>query len=130
MIIRILLFIISVVMIVKTSGKFRGRNVRYYENIFWLLVWAFLGVVAIVPEITSYLATWVGVGRGADLVIYASTIALFYMLFKIFVRLEKMERDMTKIVRKIAIEYIDEDSSKHGDKRDSNDFADFSEKKK
>ena len=35
-----------------------------------------------------------------------------------------------KIVRKIAIEYIDEDSSKHGDKRDSNDFADFSEKKK
>ncbi len=43
------------------------------------------------------------VGRGLDVVLTASVAALFYLVFRVIARLERMERDLTKIVREMAI---------------------------
>jgi hypothetical protein len=43
------------------------------------------------------------VGRGVDLVIYISVLILFYLIFRTLVRLDKIEKDITKIVREVAL---------------------------
>ncbi len=104
MIIRVVLFAISILMILRISGNIRSKNGKMFETFLWLSVWAFLGIVAIVPDVTSFLADIFGVGRGVDLAIYLGIILLYYLIFKIYVRIERMERDLTKLVRKIAVD--------------------------
>ena len=113
MLIRVILFVISIVMIIRTSGNVRGKSNRYWETFMWLGVWAFLGVVAIVPDITTYLANWVGVGRGVDLATYLAIVVIFSLIFKIYIRLEKMERDMTKVVRYVALDQGEKPKENH-----------------
>jgi len=73
------------------------------EFIFWLCFWAIACVVVLKPESTNFVANILGVGRGADMVVYLSVILLFYIVFQITVKTEKLERNITKIVRKMAI---------------------------
>ena len=57
----------------------------------------------LVPQQTDVIAQLVGVSRGADLLVYLSILVLFFLAFKILVRLEKIEKDITKIVRHVAL---------------------------
>jgi len=66
-----------------------------------------VGVVVILPQTASFLANLLGVGRGADLVIYLSILVLFYIVFRIFIRLDRLDREITKIVRELALQKKD-----------------------
>jgi hypothetical protein len=58
------------------------------------------------PATASYLANFLGIGRGADLIVYLSVVVIFYLLFKIFVRINKIEKEITKVVREDAIKNV------------------------
>lgn len=85
------------------------------ESFAWLFLWAFLGLVAIVPEITNYLANWFGVGRGADFVLYVAVMALFWLISKIYFRVERFERTLTELVRHVALVSAESASEKKPD---------------
>lgn len=72
------------------------------EFLFWIVLWLAVGTAVLLPRLTSFLAAYLGVGRGADLVVYGSLIFIFYMIFRIFARQERMEKDISKIVEEIA----------------------------
>lgn len=76
----------------------------------WLLLWLVVGIIVILPNSTTYVANIVGVGRGSDLVIYLALLLGFYLLFRIFVRLEKIDRDITTLVRNQAMRGHEHDS--------------------
>ena len=65
-------------------------------------------IAALVPKETDVIAQFVGVERGADLLVYLSILVLFFTVFKIIVKLEKIDRDITKIVRETAIKKNEE----------------------
>jgi len=62
-----------------------------------------LGIIALFPVIIERTAAIVGVGRGVDLIIYLALFVAFYIIFKISVRQNKIEKDVVDVVRKIAI---------------------------
>ena len=71
---------------------------------FWLLVWL-LSIAAIAwPESTVIMAKALGVGRGADLVLYCSVVAMLTGFFYIYGRFRRMDRQMTILIRQLAIE--------------------------
>lgn len=83
---------------------------RYRENklsstgfIGWILVWAAVEIAVWVPDVTSQFASILGIGRGADLIIYSSIVVLFYLVFRIYVKLEDIEREITILTQKIAL---------------------------
>jgi hypothetical protein len=84
--------------------KFKRREIRSTEFLMWLVFWLAVGVAFVTPESLTKLANLLGIGRGADLVLYVAVIVVFYLMFRIFVRLEKMERHITKVVRKDSLE--------------------------
>ena len=58
----------------------------------------------ILPELTSQLATAVGVGRGTDLTTYAAIVAVGLALVVVQSRLRELQRQLTAVVRRQAVE--------------------------
>src|SRR3990167_2810362 len=99
MLIQILSSIFVLFALWRVIEKFRRYELRPGEFIIWLVFWLCLGVAFFVPQQLTKLANLVGIGRGADLVLYLAVVVVFYLMFRIFARLEKMERGITKVVR-------------------------------
>lgn len=83
--------------------RFKDRKITGKELSFWMIIWAAVIVIALLPALTFYFSRLVGIGRGIDFVVYMSIILLFYLVFRIYVQLDSMERDISKIVQQAAI---------------------------
>lgn len=71
---------------------------------FWLLVWMGVAVATLWPQATAIAARKVGIGRGADLVMYCSVLAMLVGFFYIYTRFRRLDRTLTLLVRRMAIE--------------------------
>ena len=101
--IQILIIIFSLFAITRVAFKFKRSDLSVKEMILWILFWIFVSVIVVLPQTTSFIANVLGVGRGVDVVVYLSVVVIFYTLFRIFIRLEKIERDITTLVRHISL---------------------------
>ena len=73
-----------------------------------LALWATLFIVGIItilfPQITKTAANILGIGRGADLVFYLGIIAMGAGFFATYLRMCKLERNITELTRHLAIQ--------------------------
>ncbi len=90
--------------------QFKKKSIGGGEFFGWLAIWIIAIIIVAYPKLTSFLANYVGVGRGVDLVIYISIIVIFYLFFRLLMRIERMEKDITKITRAIAIKKEEDDN--------------------
>ncbi len=107
MLIQIILIVAIAVMIIRLIVNLRSSKINVGYFALWLIIWLVAILFIWFPGISSYLADTVGVGRGVDLIVYVAIIAGFYLQFKLLMRIEKMEKDITKITRQLAIKDID-----------------------
>ncbi len=108
-VIQILIIAFAVFAVSRAVWQFRKGALTIAMLGFWVLFWIGAGTVAVLPQTTDVLARVVGVGRGADAVIYLSLIALFYLVFRVYVKIEDVEREMTSLVRKLALDEVEEE---------------------
>lgn len=70
-----------------------------------LLMATLAGIVAIAfPQLVNDLANVVGVGRGADLVLYVLVVVFIGTSVSNSIRHRHLERDLTKLARRVAID--------------------------
>lgn len=105
--IQILVVLFGIFALVSTISKLKRKRITRKEAIFWSAIWIALALVAILPGVTTFFANLFNIGRGADVVLYASIIILFYVVFLLYSKIEKTEREITKLVRKLALEQKD-----------------------
>lgn len=85
--------------------RFRNGQISMMEFSLWSMLWLGAGMVVVRPEWGVPLASFLGIGRPIDVGIYASIVMLFYLIFKIYVKMETIEREITQLVRDQAIEH-------------------------
>ncbi|MFW0837812.1 MAG: DUF2304 domain-containing protein [Candidatus Komeilibacteria bacterium] len=73
----------------------------------WTLLWLLILLVFWWPDATTYIANYLGIGRGADLVVYLAIIALFYWQFRLYLGQQKIAGQITQLVRREALEQAD-----------------------
>ncbi len=95
--------------------RLRDNQISFREFMFWTVVWVGVLVVTFVPSILNYLSSRAGVGRGADLLVYLSILLLFYLTFRMYVKLDEVKEDVTKIVRKVALEEVEKEREDGGE---------------
>jgi len=78
----------------------------------WMLLWLLGAALVINPESANRIADILGVGRGADVVVYVGLIFVFFLLFKLYNRTITIERDITRIVRSLALLKDEKDDDK------------------
>jgi small membrane protein len=98
--------IIAAIILVVWFGTFiqlRSGKLNLGEFILWSLLWLGFLILSAFPRIPSNVSSALGVGRGVDLVIYASIFILFLLTFKLYVRIENQGREITNLVRELAL---------------------------
>jgi small membrane protein len=92
--------------------QFRGGTIRFGALTFWLLIWTVAIVAIFYPEETTRLAKLLGIGRGVDVVVYASIAILFYLVFRLHVYLENIRTEISRLIREVAIKEVKRGKSK------------------
>lgn len=100
---QVLISIFVVLILGKLFKQWQQDKMTLGIFLAWCFLWLAILLVFWLPEITSYLANFLGIGRGADLIVYLSIVLIFYLIFKIFVRINKTDKQITKLVREDAI---------------------------
>ena len=78
--------------------------------IFWVMFWVMAALAVLWPNTTQMIADRIGIGRGTDLVIYVSVAIIFFLLFKLHIKIEAINRDVTKVVRGKALHRAEKES--------------------
>lgn len=73
-------------------------------TVWWLLIWVGMLVMVWYPNSMQTAADILGIGRGVDLVIYCALAFILLTIFRLSVKLESLQRDITKVVRHNALD--------------------------
>ena len=96
-----IILLVAVVILLLLYLKF-FRNTLLQRTLF-IFVFA-AGVVAVVfPELTNRVANFVGVGRGADLLLYLMVIIFYFAFIILYRKLNRIQETQTEIIREISI---------------------------
>lgn len=82
---------------------FRHLRTRLTDRLAVALLALLGSAMVMVPEATTVVANWLGVGRGVDLVIYLMLLLLSFVWLMLFSRQREMQSTITEIVREQAI---------------------------
>lgn len=69
----------------------------------WSVLW--LGAMTAIawPDSTVIVAHALGIARGADLVFYLAILTMLIGFFGVFVRMRRLESELTRVVRELAL---------------------------
>lgn len=95
--------------------KYRARSISWREWLGWTLFWLAVGIATALPQSTDLLARTVGLstGRGVDLAVYISVPVLFYLVFKIIAKIDKVDKQLTELTRQQALSRPESPSDDH-----------------
>lgn len=103
MILQIIVCVFVLWMIVRLAIEMKNNQISLNKFLLWTLIWIGLAIIALIPGIVNYLASLVGIERARDLPIYVSVIILFIMVLRIGIKIEKIEQEITNLVKSIAL---------------------------
>lgn len=86
-----------------TVAAIRRRRLTPRAGLAWLLLWIAAAVSVAFPSILVFFANFLGIGRGADLVLYLSILFMFAGFFAVYLRFRRLDEQLTRIVRHLAI---------------------------
>jgi hypothetical protein len=119
-VIQAVLLVAIAAFLAHTVAQFRRGALGPVAATAWIVAWLVGGLAVVFPQGATRAANKVGVGRGADLVIYVALVALFYALFRLLLRIERTDRRLTELVRELAIsERLRADAREDGGAREA-----------
>ena len=101
--IQILLLIFILFAASRVLLRVKEKVISTQAGFFWLLVWLAAVIGVVLPGTTTRLASYFGVGRGVDVIVYLSLALLFYLVFRIYVMIEYIRREITFLIRQLAL---------------------------
>jgi hypothetical protein len=86
------------------ASRWRRGELVFSQFLAWTAFWMAGAAAVTFPDAATRLAHWFGIGRGVDFVMYVSLLAVFYAIFRMLVKIERTNRDITELVRRLALE--------------------------
>ena len=94
---------VAAVLFAATLAAAAARAIGRRAALGWMAIWIAAAVAIARPSITVSIAKFLGIGRGADLVFYCAILGTLIALFLVYLRFKRLEREITTIVRHIAL---------------------------
>ncbi|MBI2436511.1 MAG: DUF2304 domain-containing protein [Candidatus Magasanikbacteria bacterium] len=104
---QLLVVLFALFAILSVLSKKKEGLLGFKGTIFWILFWVGIGVVAVWPNTIQNLADRFGIGRGVDLAFYISIALLFFLIFKMNVKIEGLKRDLSRLTREDSLRDLD-----------------------
>ena len=101
---RIFSIFFATIAISKSYVDFRSRVESLQIFLFWVVTWTGIVVISLFPSIVDILlARFGGGGGGLGTVFGMGLVFLFFVVYRIYVKLERIEQKMVKTVQEIAL---------------------------
>ena len=83
----------------------RVRNKKSTPATFalWVILWIVIFFFAFAPRVSDPLAGFFGFKRGLDLLLVVAIGLLSYACFKLYIKIDNLNQNMTELVRELAI---------------------------
>ncbi len=95
-----ILAIIAAALFMLRGGGARHQAVR---RIFLLLFIVAAGSSVVFPQLWTFAASFLGVGRGADLLLYITVLAFLGFIATTYRKFRSIEKDVTELARRVAL---------------------------
>lgn len=101
---QIIAIIIIAFFVFRLATQKKKKIISRNEFSLWLTFWLMAAAAIIFIKQIDRLVAWLGFsGAGINFIIYLAVLALFYLLFRLRLDLAKMDRNLTEVVRQIAL---------------------------
>lgn len=81
------------------------KQIKGGEFLFWLIFWIAAALAIIfIKQIDKLVAELGFSGSGIEVLFYIAVVILFYLVFRIRIKMAKMEKSLTQVVRKTALD--------------------------
>jgi hypothetical protein len=104
--------LVSLVAIMYAWNLVFRQKKTIWEAILWTMFWGAISVIALFPNVLTYLQWITGIKSQVNAVLVTAMGILFFMVFYLVVRLEELEQRQTRIVRKIALQNVNSQKEK------------------
>ncbi len=101
---QVIAIILGLIAILYSISRFRDGKMSIGMLLLWILIWLIIIIISLYPNDTNYLASYTGIGRGLDFVLILGILICFYLIFKMYNKIENIEEELTDLVREIAIQ--------------------------
>ncbi len=90
--------------VIRLFWQKRIKQINANEFSFWLVFWIASALAIVFLRQIDYFVKDLGFSAsGIDVLLYLAVIMLFYFIFRVRIRMAKMEGEITKLVKEIAI---------------------------
>ncbi len=101
---QILALVLIVFFLARLIWQKQRKKIKGGEFIFWLIFWSLSGLAIVFIKYIDSLAGRLGFSaQGIDVLLYLGVVFLFYLIFKIRLRQEKLDQEISKITRIISL---------------------------
>lgn len=85
--------------------RLKEHQLEIREALFWTLIWAGMLTVVWVPATANLISTTLGLetSRPVDTIIYVGMVLLFYLVYRMHAKHEKLQQEFTRLVRLVSI---------------------------
>ncbi len=97
--------LIAIAFLLEANKNYRAGKFRKSDFMLWASASAVLILISIFPIVTSGVLAPLLAGRGLDAMLVLGLLGAYGILFKIYIRTEETNRQMTEMTRKIAIKF-------------------------
>lgn len=86
--------------------RFYSKDLNLKELIFWSLLWIGMIILVFIPGKTNFLAKLLGMERGNDAMFFLGIVALFYASYRLYVKGNEQEKEITRLIRALALKNV------------------------
>ncbi len=104
--IKIILTTFALFALSRAIIRFYSKDLNFKELIFWSLIWLAMIVLVFIPGKTNFLAKMIGMERGNDAMFFLAIVVLFYVSYRLYVKTNEQEKEITSLVRALALKNI------------------------
>lgn len=92
----VLILLLGIFFVRRSRSRLANRTLS-------ILMALILAVFVIFPDLTTWIANQLGIGRGTDFLFYTFALFVLYILGLIAIRMREQDRKLTQITRSLAI---------------------------
>lgn len=104
--IQIILVFVSTAYVVDRAGRFirKERSQSIFKLLLTIWVWSSILLISLFPKLAYDISDAIGMGKNLDSLIFMGFIVVFILIYKLLSIIENVEKTVTDIIRKQAIE--------------------------
>lgn len=100
---QIVFLVIAVIAVALIFKRFKNDKTSLPTFMLWTFLWVFLVIFAFVPHTIDVVAHMFGIGTGANLLFIISIIGSFYLIFRLYTKIDDLNQNVNDLVRELAI---------------------------